>query len=77
VASAHLAIQWVLRNPIISGAIVGPRTEAQLADYIAALDCAYTDEDEAVISALVTPGHAATPGYNDPAYRIEGRPGLT
>lgn len=75
VASAHLAIQWVLRNPLITGAIVGPRTEAQLADYIAALGCAWTDEDEAVISGLVTPGHAATPGYNDPAYRIEGRPG--
>ena len=55
VASAHLAIQWVLRNPIITGAVVGPRTEAQLADYISALDCAYTPEDEAVISGLVTP----------------------
>ncbi len=74
VASAHLAIHWVLRNPLITGAIVGPRTEAQLADYIAALDCSYTAEDEALISGLVTPGHAATPGYNDPAYRIEGRP---
>ncbi|UPY37630.1 aldo/keto reductase [Sediminicoccus sp. KRV36] len=75
VSSAHLAIQWVLHNPMITGAIVGPRTEAQLADYIAALDCPYTAADEAVISALVSPGHAATPGYNDPAYRIEGRPG--
>ena len=74
VSTAHLAIQWVLRNPLITGAIVGPRTEAHLADYIAALDCPYTDEDEGLISGLVSPGHASTPGYNDPAYRIEGRP---
>ena len=74
VSPAHLAIQWVLHNPMVTGAIVGPRTEAQMADYIAALDCPFTPGDEAMISGLVTPGHAATPGYNDPAYRIEGRP---
>jgi aryl-alcohol dehydrogenase (NADP+) len=24
---------------------------------------------------LVVPGHPSTPGYNDPAYPLEGRPG--
>jgi aryl-alcohol dehydrogenase-like predicted oxidoreductase len=38
--SAHLAINWVLNNAMITGTIVGPRTEAQLEDYIAALDTA-------------------------------------
>jgi len=74
VSAAHLAIQWVLRNPLITGAVVGPRTEAHLADYIAALDSAFTPEDEAMMSALVSPGHPAVLGYNDPAYPIEGRP---
>ena len=39
-----------------------------------ALDCRITKEDEAFINELVTPGHPAAPGYNDPAYPIEGRP---
>jgi len=29
--------------------------------------------DEALIDAMVTPGHPSTPGYNDPAYPLEGR----
>ena len=34
-------------------------------------------EDEAFVNGLVTPGHPAAPGYNDPAYPIEGRPTYT
>jgi hypothetical protein len=30
-------------------------------------------EDEAFIDSLVSPGHPSTPGYNDPAYPLEGR----
>ena len=30
-------------------------------------------EDEALANSLVTPGHPSTPGFNDPAYPIEGR----
>ena len=43
------------------------------ADYLGALACRFTQEDEALIDRLVTPGHASTPGYNDPAYPLEGR----
>jgi aryl-alcohol dehydrogenase (NADP+) len=45
-------------------------------DYLAALDYRFTAADEALINVLVAPGHASTPGYNDPAYPIEGRPVL-
>jgi aryl-alcohol dehydrogenase (NADP+) len=38
-----------------------------------ALDYRFTAEDEALIDRLVTSGHPSTPGYNDPAYPIEGR----
>ena len=72
--ASAVAIGWVLANPLITGVIGGPRTEAQWEDYIAALDYRYTAEDEALIARLVAPGHASTPGYNDPAYPIEGRP---
>ncbi len=71
---AHLAIHWVLNNALVTGTIVGPRTEAQLDDYIAALAYRFTAEDEAMISGEVAPGHPSTPGYNDPHYPIEGRP---
>jgi len=72
--ASQLAIGWVLNNRLVTGVIAGPRTEEQWADYVAALDYDFTPEDEALIEGLVAPGHASTPGYNDPAYPIEGRP---
>ncbi|WP_431269708.1 aldo/keto reductase [Dankookia sp. P2] len=72
-SSAHLAINWVLYNRLVTGCIVGPRTEAHLEDYLAALSYRFTAEDEALVDALVPPGHPSTPGYNDPQYPIEGR----
>lgn len=73
-SAAHLAIHWVLNNAMVTGTIVGPRTEGQLEDYIAALAYRFTAADEALISSQVAPGHPSTPGYNDPYYPIEGRP---
>ena len=37
----------------------------------------FTMEDEALVDRLVATGHPSTPGYNDPAYPIEGRVPLT
>ena len=34
----------------------------------------FTAEDEALVDSLVATGHPSTPGFNDPAYPIEGRP---
>jgi aryl-alcohol dehydrogenase (NADP+) len=69
----HFAVAWVLNNKLIDGVIVGPRTEAHWDDYVRALDTKFTKEDEAFIDDLVVTGHPAAPGYNDPAYPIEGR----
>jgi hypothetical protein len=33
----------------------------------------YPEADEALIDKLVVSGHPSTPGFNDPAYPIEGR----
>jgi aryl-alcohol dehydrogenase-like predicted oxidoreductase len=70
----HFAVQWVLANPIITSVIAGPRTLEQWKDYVAALGAKFDAEDEKLVDSLVTPGHPTTPGYNDPAYPLTGRP---
>ena len=69
----HWATAWVLNNGAITSAIAGPRTYEQWTSYFGALDYKWTAEDEAIANTLVTPGHPSTPGFNDPAYPIEGR----
>src|SRR5262249_32926375 len=69
----HWATAWVLANGAVTSAIAGPRTLKQWTSYLGALDYKWTAEDEALADSLVTPGHASTPGFNDPAYPIEGR----
>ena len=73
VTLAQFATAWVLANPAISAVIAGPRTLGQWQDYRPALDYCVTAEDEALVDALVRPGHPSTPGYNDPAYPLNGR----
>ncbi len=73
VTPGQFAVAWVLNNELITATIGGPRTEPQWEDYLGALDVDFTAEDEALIDRLVVTGHASTPGYNDPAYPIEGR----
>jgi aryl-alcohol dehydrogenase-like predicted oxidoreductase len=73
VSLAHFATAWVLANRHVSAVIAGPRTLAQWQDYAAALDVVITEEDEALVNSLVAPGHPSTPGFNDPAYPLNGR----
>ena len=70
---ADLAIRWVLANDAITSVLAGPRTIAQLDDYLAALDTRYDAEDEAFLSGLCATGHTPVPGFNDPRYPLEGR----
>ena len=73
ITPGQFAVAWVLNNALVTGVIAGPRTEAQWADYAGALDYRFTAEDEALVDSLVPAGHPSTPGYNDPAYPLEGR----
>lgn len=69
----QFALAWVLANPLITSAIIGPRTMEQLEDNLGCLDCTLSAEDEAAIAALVPPGEHTGKGYNDPAYPVLGR----
>jgi aryl-alcohol dehydrogenase-like predicted oxidoreductase len=73
ITAAQFAVAWVLNNRLVTSVIAGPRTPEQWPDYVAALSYRFTAEDEAFIDRLVPSGHPSTPGYNDPAYPIEGR----
>jgi aryl-alcohol dehydrogenase-like predicted oxidoreductase len=77
ITAGQFAVAWVLNNGIVTAPVAGPRTEAQWEDYVGALNYRFTAEDEALVDSLVTPGHPSTPGYNDPAYPLEGRIPLT
>jgi aryl-alcohol dehydrogenase-like predicted oxidoreductase len=69
----HWVVAWVLNNRAVTSAIAGPRTFEQWTDYVGASDYTWTAADEALANTLVAPGHASTPGYNDPRYPVEGR----
>jgi aryl-alcohol dehydrogenase-like predicted oxidoreductase len=67
------ALAWLWANPIVSTVIAGPRTLAQWHDYTSAIGASWSADDEALVDALVRPGHASTPGYHDPKYPFYGR----
>lgn len=73
VTPGQFALAWVLNNKLVTGVIGGPRTMEQWEEYVGALSYRFTAEDEALVDGLVTTGHPSTPGYNDPAYPLEGR----
>jgi aryl-alcohol dehydrogenase-like predicted oxidoreductase len=70
---SRFAVAWVLNNRLVTSVIAGPRTEAQLGDYLGALECQLTADDETLVDSLVAPGHPSTPGYIDPVEPVEGR----
>jgi aryl-alcohol dehydrogenase (NADP+) len=73
-SAAHFALQWVLNNAAVTSVICGPRTLPQWQDYLAVLQApAFTAEDEALVDALVRPGHPSTPGFTDPNTPVLGR----
>ena len=73
ITPGQFAIAWVLNSKSVAAAIAGPRTQEQWDEYLGAPNYQCTAEDEAFIDSLVTPGHPSSPGFNDPAYPLEGR----
>jgi aryl-alcohol dehydrogenase (NADP+) len=73
ITPGQFATAWVLANEHVSSVIAGPRTLEQWEEYLGALNYKWTAEDEALVDALVAPGHPSTPGYSDPMYPFFGR----
>jgi len=48
---AHVALAWVLRNPVVTAPIVGPTAVHHLTDAVAALDVQLTDDEVALLEA--------------------------
>ncbi|MFI0424840.1 aldo/keto reductase [Spongiactinospora sp. 9N601] len=57
---AHVALAWLLRQPAVTGPIVGPRTEEQLIDSVKALD---VELDGKALARLdeIFPGYRTAP----------------
>ncbi len=55
VPMAQVALAWVLRNPVVTAPIVGPTKEHHLADAVAAVDLALTDDEVELLEASYTP----------------------
>ena len=70
---SQYALAWALANPVVTSAIVGPRTMEQLEDGLAALNVKLGPEDERAVDDLVPPGWKTGRGYNDPNYPVRGR----
>jgi aryl-alcohol dehydrogenase-like predicted oxidoreductase len=70
---SQFALAWTLANPVVTSAIVGPRTMEQLEDNLGALDVTLDVEDERTVDSLVPPGWHTGRGYTDPNYPVRGR----
>lgn len=70
----QFALAWTLANPIITSAIIGPRTMEHFEDSLPALHVKLTPEDERAVDELVPPGWKTGKGFNDPNYPVRGRP---
>ena len=65
----HLAVAWVIRNPAVTSAIIGPRTMEQLTTQLGATDVVLTDDVLDRIDEIVPPGTNFTwadAGYSPP-----------
>ena len=72
----QFSLNWALGNPIVSSAIIGPRTMEQYLDNVGCLGWEMSEEALTKIDELVPPGEHTGWGFNDPMYPVQGRPRL-
>jgi aryl-alcohol dehydrogenase-like predicted oxidoreductase len=62
----QVALAWVLAQPGVTSPIIGPRTVAQLRDYVRAMELTLADEHLKELDEIVPPGSVTVPyhGYD-------------
>ena len=70
---SQIALNWVLRNSLITSAVIGPRTIQQYEDNLESLDWELDLYILDKIDSLVPPGEHTGSGYNDPLNTVKGR----
>jgi aryl-alcohol dehydrogenase-like predicted oxidoreductase len=63
-ALSQFALAWVIRNPDVSSAIIGPRTMDQLTDNLQALDVEIFEDECRRIDEIVAPGLMVSAFYD-------------
>lgn len=63
VSLSHFALAWVMQQPGVCSAIVGPRTLEQLDDNLQALTIRFTTEELQAIDQVAPPGSHTSPYY--------------
>ena len=66
ISLVHLAIAWVIRNPAVTSAIIGPRTMEQLTTQLGAPDLVLEEDLLDAIDRIVPPGTNFS--WNDAGY---------
>lgn len=71
-----MALAWTVEHPAVTCALIGPRTEDQLADLLGAADVTLDTDTLDAIDAVVAPGLDLNPadrGWNPPGLDREHR----
>jgi aryl-alcohol dehydrogenase-like predicted oxidoreductase len=71
---SQFALAWVIANPIVTAAVLGPRTMAQFEDNLGALGVEIRAEALDEIDRLVPPGTHTGASFDDPSRPVLGRP---
>lgn len=73
---AHMAMSWATEHPAVTCALMGPRTEDQLADLLEGADVVLSSDVLDAIDEVVPPGVDVNPsdtGWTPPALAVESR----
>ncbi len=73
---AHMALAWNVEHPAVTTALIGPRTEEQLADLLQAANVVLDADTLDAIDAVVPPGttiNQADVGWNPPGLDVANR----
>ena len=71
---SQIAVNWVISNPIVTSAVIGPRSIEQYEDNLGSIGWDITPELISSIDALIPPGEHVGFGFNDPQNPVMGRP---